>query len=197
VRPASVWTCAAAAGFAAFVSLATHAWACVPQPLIAIHPRASASPGAQVELEGLAFNRVPVEIRWNGTDGELLGESTGPSFKSTLAVPRVTDGLYTVIALERLPGGAAGGTARASLLVSADGPPGPNPQPGGDPAANARQDAQDAEASLEAEGSSPAPFWLLIPAASLFVLGAFTGSLLRRRRDSPPKRRKPPGHLIP
>lgn len=167
----------ATVGFVALVCSASHAWGCVPQPLVTIQPTASGPSGTQVQLEGVAFNNdVPVEIRWNGTDGQLLAAATGPSFKSTMTVPPVAEGLYTVIALERLPGGAAGGTARAPFLVS-----GGHPSGGASGEGNTSARAEDSGPSPGSGGPSARPFLLLVPFVGLFLL-ALTASLRRHRR---------------
>ncbi len=94
------------------------AWACVPQPMIAsVQPRSSAAPGAQVTVVGENFSGSPVEIRWNGLQGPLLGTGNGPSFAVPVTVPDEAPGLYLLTALSRQPGGQVGDVARTSFQV--------------------------------------------------------------------------------
>lgn len=104
---------------AALLAGAAVALACVPQPLITLHPRASGRPGARVTLEGLAFPAGdPVEVRWNGVDGPILARAVGPSLSVALKVPRVSDGLYGVVALSRPADGGVGSSASAMFQVT-------------------------------------------------------------------------------
>ena len=100
------------------VGAGASAWACVPQPMIAsVQPRSSAAPGEQVTVVGENFPGSPVEIRWNGLQGPLLGTGNGPSFSIAVTVPDEVPGLYLLTALSRQPGGQVGDTARASFQV--------------------------------------------------------------------------------
>jgi hypothetical protein len=97
---------------------AAAAWACVPQPIISsVQPRASGPAGGQVTVVGDNFDRAPVEIRWNGVQGPLLGTGNGPIFSIPVTIPDDVEGLYVLTALSRQPGGGVGGTARASFQV--------------------------------------------------------------------------------
>ncbi|MDQ3825084.1 MAG: hypothetical protein M3325_04810, partial [Actinomycetota bacterium] len=82
-------------------------WACVPQPLVSVLPRASAPPGGRVTVQALAVTGVQ-EVRWNSVDGPKLADAVGPSFSTDVTVPDVPDGLYTIIVLERRPDGSVG-----------------------------------------------------------------------------------------
>jgi hypothetical protein len=99
------------------------AWACVPQPGIVVQPRSSAPAGSQVTVTGQAFGDSRVEIRWNATDGELLGAVPGPNFTADIAIPQAPPGLYTLIAIMREPDGAVANTARAPFQVLEAGAP--------------------------------------------------------------------------
>lgn len=98
----------------------TGGWACVPQPIItSVQPQASGAPGIRVTVVGENFEPVPVEIRWNATDGPLLGKATGPTFSVAVQIPEGEPGLYTLIALSRQTSGGVIGTARAAFQVTA------------------------------------------------------------------------------
>jgi len=96
---------------------ATFAFACVPQPLVTLEPRASGAAGSQVTVTASALGD-DAEIRWNALDGPELGTGTGPRFSQTVTIPTVADGLYSVLVLERKPDGSVGSTARAAFLVT-------------------------------------------------------------------------------
>lgn len=92
--------------------------ACVPQPkLVVLHPQSSGPAGAQVTVEVVGLDPGPAEVRWNGIDGELLAQATGPDFSVPVEIPEAEDGLYNVVVLSRHPSGALGNTAVVSFLV--------------------------------------------------------------------------------
>jgi hypothetical protein len=93
------------------------AWACVTLPHIALSPRASGAPGAQLTVEGADFEQH-VELRWNAVDGPLLASGPSPTFSVPVTLPDVADGLYTLVAVERGPGGVAGNIARTPVQVT-------------------------------------------------------------------------------
>lgn len=116
-RGIGVRTAASAVGVLVLLGAAA-AWACVPQPIISsVQPRASGQAGGQVTVVGDNFDQAPVEIRWNGVQGPLLGTSNGPSFSIPVTIPDDVEGLYVLTALSRQPGGGVGGTARASFQL--------------------------------------------------------------------------------
>lgn len=122
----------AVAAVTAMLAVVVPAWACVPQPAItAIDPRASGPGGAEVTVEGENFGDAPVELRWNGTSGEVLGTGNGPNFSMRVTVPDEAEGLYVLTALSRQPGGGVGATARTPFLISAEPFPDAIPKPEG------------------------------------------------------------------
>ena len=137
VRPL-VWL--ATALLAAGVVLAGAAWACVPQPLVSITPKASGAAGSQVTVDVTAVNG-DVEVRWNSIQGPELAKATGPSFSVPVTVPQVSEGLYAIVVLERAADGSANFTGRAAFLVTgatspttapaAAAPPAKRPSSGG------------------------------------------------------------------
>lgn len=119
-RGASTRTrCRLAIGFTVIGAVALNiaaARACVPQATIMILPRASGEPGASLTVEGVNFEQAG-EVRWNTLDGPLLAAVPAPSFKTTILIPPVEPGLYTLVALERGSGGGVGNVARAPVQV--------------------------------------------------------------------------------
>lgn len=100
------------------VVLVGTAWACVPQPLLVLQPRASGPSGTEVTAAGASFGEGPVEIRWNALDGELLATGAGPSFSSPVRVPSSPEGVYTVMAIQRDAGGGISGTSATVFQVT-------------------------------------------------------------------------------
>lgn len=94
------------------------AWGCVPQPLISLQPRSSGPGGSKVIVDAIAVDPGRVEVRWNGLDGELLATAEGPKFSLPVAIPQVTEGLYTIVVLARDANGAVGSSGRAAFLVT-------------------------------------------------------------------------------
>lgn len=84
---------------AAFLMVASFAWACTPATTV--HLSANSGPaGTLVNITGkTAFPDKPVEIRWNSTDGALLGTVQGASFAAALTVPaEASPGVYYLVA---------------------------------------------------------------------------------------------------
>lgn len=65
----------------------------------------------------------PTEIRWNGTDGPLIGTAMGPDFVTNIAIPEAPDGLYTVVVLSRDVDGGVATAATATVGVLVPGAP--------------------------------------------------------------------------
>lgn len=148
------------------------AWACIPQPMLLVEPRASATAGAAVTVRGLNFTRR-AEIRFNGVSGPLLETADGEQFRAKVRVPRAPAGLYTLVALTRDQSGSVSGMASAPLEIAA-GPPGLSPG-----AARPRRTRDASSGKLGPALAAAGGFGLLL-------LGGLTGALLARRR---PRRR--------
>lgn len=151
---------------------ATAGWACVPQPIItSVQPRASGAPDDRVTVVGENFEPVPVEIRWNATDGPLLEKATGPTFSVAVRIPNGDPGLYTLIALSRQTSGAVIGTARAAFQVTV-----------GSNGATAKRTTQtDGGAGSSSNDGVPTSA-VVAGGAGLVVLGAAGGALASSRR---------------
>lgn len=152
------------------------AWACAAQPLLVIHPQASGASRSTATVIGQAFSN-PVEIRWNALDGPLLARLLPDAPSAQMTIPDVPPGIYAVIGVERVPGGAVGNTARASFQVAA--PKGKTNQGMGQPASNSREDG--------AWG-----FWRVVAVAlgavALVALGSATGAWAAIRFRPEPSR---------
>lgn len=156
---------------AGVVGRAAGAYGCVPQPFILVHPRASATPGTEVRVDGQLFsNGSKIEIRWNATDGPQLATAQSADFSVPITIPSAPAGLYTVVALTRSQAGVQGEVARAAFQVTG-GAPAPAPAVGssGAGAVPARRDGGTSFPSVAA-------------AVGLVALGLLGGALLFGRR---------------
>lgn len=145
-------------------------FACAPQPMLSVQPRASAAPGTQVTVEGTNFEGQ-VELRWNGLDGALLASSTG-AFVVTIATPEAPDGLYALVALERKQDGSIGGVARTPFQVAWVNPITPTSPP----RTTTFSDADQSSSKFFAVG------WMISGAIVLLLTGAVLGARTTRRR---------------
>ena len=149
------------------------AWACVPQPLVSVQPKASGPPGSEVTVVTQAV-AGPAEVRWNATDGPLLAKGIGsPNLSVKAKVPDVPEGLYTIVVVMREPGGADGSTGRAAFLVTGSQGPGGNA-----PEAPA---GSDAKGRSEPTGTRLNPAGIVGGGAFLLVAGGAGGAWLTRR----------------
>ncbi len=175
----------AALGFLGVViATASLGWACVPQPLVSVQPMASGPPGGQVTVNALAITG-PAEIRWSAPDGPLLATAAGPSFSVPITIPDVPRGLYSLVVVERQPGGSLGSSGIVAFEVTAPGDTlsGESHSPA-QPSGDAPKALDATTALVSAEPSPPAtPGWLLAVAGfGLVALGVLGGLLLSRRR---------------
>src|SRR5215213_2905495 len=71
------------------LTLASLAWACVPQGGVKLS-QSSVAPQAVVTVEVTGFpNDELVNLRWNAPDGPILASGTGPAFNANITVPEV------------------------------------------------------------------------------------------------------------
>lgn len=96
--------------------LAARAWACVPLSVVTVLPNSSGPAGSTVQVKGENF-QGPVEVRWNSEEGPLLASVNNPATTTTVKVPAVAPGLYTLIMLSRQPDRTVGAIARAPFYV--------------------------------------------------------------------------------
>lgn len=95
---------AVALGAAALIGGA--AWACVPGASITLAPP-TGGPGTNVTVTGSTFDSQgsPVNIYWDGTAGQLMGQAQvqpDRTFRFTFAVPGVEDGRSHVVSATQL-----------------------------------------------------------------------------------------------
>lgn len=78
------------------------AWACTQQALITLIPP-FAPAGKTVTVKGERFAPgAPVEIRWNGTSGAILGIAEGPDFVTEITVPKdARPDVYLLVGIQR------------------------------------------------------------------------------------------------
>lgn len=155
------------------VGAAGRAWSCVPQPLVTLQPQASGPSGSELTVDALAING-PAEIRWNGVDGQRLGDGTGPVFSAVVTIPEVPPGLYSIVVIERQADGSVGSTGRAAFQVT-----GPEPQSSPSSANGA---VNNAITSHPGDSPGQSPVALLTVGAGLVALGGLGGALLFGRR---------------
>jgi len=159
------------------VALAARGWACVPQPLVTVHPQASGSSGSEVTVEGVAMAGA-TEIRWNGVDGPRLATTTGTSFSVPVTIPPAGEGLYAIVAFERRPDGSIGSSGSAAFQVT------PEPDRGGEPrsspSTSTPAQAGPSPASSQSAGGGTA--LAVVGGVVLLALGALGGAVLSRRR---------------
>lgn len=99
------------------LSAAAVAWACTAQLPMSVKPGAAA-PGTPVTVSGESA-RGPVELRWNGVDGPLVGRAAdGSAFALGFKVPDVAPGVYTLVALARSSDGTVASKGTASFEVT-------------------------------------------------------------------------------
>lgn len=158
-------------------SQAMAAWACVPQPLISIEPRASGPTGTRVTVRGLAI-QGPVEIRWSSVDGPRLALATGPDFAVPVTIPDSVNGLYSIMVFVRLPDGSVGSSGQAAFLVtSSSDSQGPAQPPRSTPPSAAQR--------TESRSSGNVSGRIVAEAVAFVLLATLGGIALSRRRRQP------------
>lgn len=166
----ATWLLVATAAWAV-LALAGPTYACVPQPFIAMHPLGSGAAGSQVNVDGQLFdNGTRIEIRWNATDGPLLGTAQSADFSVPVSIPSVAPGLYTVLALTRDPAGVQGSVARAEFLITG----------ASQPSTTAVASAGSKRGTNDSSGG--VSFASVSAAVGLVALGLIGGTMLSGRR---------------
>lgn len=151
------------------------AWACVPQArLVSLQPNSSGPSGTQVTVNGLGLDRTAIEIRWNSSDGPLLGKATGPDFSTPITVPDAPKGLYNVIALSRDTVGGIGSAASTPFQVTA-------PDRSGEGSEASASETSSGKPEPRRRKSDGSPGLAVLGGGLLLVLGAVIGALSSRR----------------
>lgn len=158
------------------------AWACIPQPLVSVDPRASGPAGATVNVVGSNFPSGEVEVRWNSVQGELLGKvsSGGSQVSVSIDIPQTGEGLYALIVFIRSPSGGIGSSARAAFEVTAAGPG------RGDDLSRSSRTGGGGGIGRTSRSSIALTPWAIVGGAGAFAVAGFAGVVvgtwLRRRR---------------
>lgn len=101
---------------------ASLAWACTPNAHIRLSPN-QGSAGDQTTVIGDNFvEGGRVEIRWDGSDGEILAETTGSNFREEVTIPDVPPDDYTIVAVGYDYTGEVAGKGAANYHVQASSP---------------------------------------------------------------------------
>lgn len=152
----------AAGVFALAVLAIAPALACTPTANVELNP-SRGEPGSVIMVSGSVFEPggAPVEVRWGGTGGDIVGRAgvdDAGQFSLAVTVPRAAPGHYIVSATQRLNDGGYKRSA-ASFEVPGKAPAGQAPaQPSGDQAVTESRERQPAPANVAAPAdSTPAP----------------------------------------
>lgn len=114
LTPLWAGTAAGALALVLFMGLAS---ACTPAAYIQISPR-SGPAGLVTTVSAGSFWPGPVQIRWNGADGPLLGDAQGPNFSVSVTIPAAAPpGVHYVMAVQT----ASLGTFKASVPFEVSG----------------------------------------------------------------------------
>lgn len=109
-----------AAAVASVLGAGSAAWACTAQLGTTVKPGVVA-PGAMVTVEGDG-SPGPVEIRWDGVDGEVLARvADGKAYAVTATVPQAEPGVHTVVAVSRDAEGKVTSRGQFALEIRAAG----------------------------------------------------------------------------
>lgn len=109
MRSARPRTVAAFAGCAslALAGAASSAWACTGASALTTISPTVGQPGQPVNVVGTDYAASPVEIRWNGADGAVLGTAMGPNFEVKVTVPaQAAGGMFYITGVQRDAAGA-------------------------------------------------------------------------------------------
>lgn len=102
-----------------FGSVGTAAAVEQPDAFVVVQPQPSGPPGVRVDVVGLGFGPGQrVEIRWDGVDGQLLGQTVGADFTTQMTVPDASAGLHTLVVLSRDANGLLGTATSTGFLVN-------------------------------------------------------------------------------
>lgn len=142
-------------------------WACVPQPLVVVHPRSSAPAGSDVTVEAISVSGE-AEVRWNGIDGPKLASASGPKVSMAVRIPDVSEGLYTLVVIDRGPDGRLLASGSAAFHVT--------------PVNAAPTTTTLPARASEASSNEGVTVVLVLGGAALVIIGALAGAILAQRR---------------
>lgn len=111
---------AGAVAVSAVLGATSVAWACTAQLGTEVKP-GMAGVGAAFTVEGDGAPG-PVEIRWDGADGQVLGiVPDGTAYAAAVRVPETSPGVHTVVAVSREADGTVTSSGKAAIEVLAPG----------------------------------------------------------------------------
>lgn len=91
----------------ALVGAASSAWACTAASAHTSISPTVGQPGQSVTVSGTNYAAAPVEVRWNGAEGAVLGTAMGPNFVVEVTVPaQAAGGMFYITAVQRDANGA-------------------------------------------------------------------------------------------
>lgn len=156
---------------AVVLGVAGYAWACTPQArIVALSPTAAPVHSALTVRGEALVPMAPVEVRWDGVEGAVIGSGTADAsggFSSVVNVPEAKPGVHVIVAVVRAPRSVY--AARTTFEVTASA--GDAVTTAADSARNpSRFDASERAAASEAESAVRTP--LVVGAALLAVGGA-------------------------
>lgn len=143
-------------------------------------------PGGEITVEGLwNFADTPVELRWDGLEGEVLAtvDSEGSFGPETITIPDADPGAYVLVANQDVPRdhrGAKAIPARALVLVAEPG------APAGDAEVATGDEARDVPLVSTVQEQQPPGLGALLgvglaTAVVAIVVGVGVAGLTRRR----------------
>ncbi|MDQ6948420.1 MAG: hypothetical protein M3256_19720 [Actinomycetota bacterium] len=173
VKRTCLW-CLALGAMVAFLWRAGPGWACVPQPVVSLSPSSFGPAGSQVTIQGLRFGGGPVEVRWNGLDGQRLGDTGGTQFSLPVTIPAAPEGLYVLTVLSRGNDGVVADNAVVPFQVVDPGALSKGPSASATPIRRSTTGVSSATTTI-----------LLVLATALGIVGGGTaGALTAHRRSS-------------
>ena len=163
----------------------TVAFACTYVPHVYSTSPESGAPGTDVTVTGQAISaKGPVDIRWNGLQGPVLGVAkpdAAGNFSVTVKVPEASPGVYFLVAV-------AGDSGVARHVFEVTGTAVEGLQAGPAVAPSVATDPLSGMNAVPAPGDpSQGPAWagaglVLLTAAGLVLFGGSTAVLAQRRR---------------
>lgn len=124
---------------ATIVATAAVAWACTADSYVDLSSTTGKA-GDTITVNGKGFvGGAPVEIRWDGTGGPLMGTGQGPRPTVNVTIPDVPPGTYYVFGIAREEDGSSWNASRQFTVVGPEETVAPAPAPAGDQGQPAEQ----------------------------------------------------------
>ncbi|MGH2772933.1 MAG: hypothetical protein ACRDIU_07355 [Actinomycetota bacterium] len=157
------------------------AWACTEAAGISLGT-SSGPAGTPVTITGKAFAPGPVEIRWNSSDGQLIGTADGPDFSVQVTPPAGTRAdVFYVVAIQN----GTAGNFKATETFEVTGPAGAaSGSTSNELWSGFSRSAPAAEDGIRTEGpgSSALAGAGLLAAGAVALIGSLAVALVARRK---------------